>query len=149
MKAYKYDRTTKEHDGEQVCQIDPVATRREGHSVYLLPAHCTFAPPPEPQTGKKIVFKNGGWEYEDIVIAPVPAPTKTALEACGYSAAEQQEQAEHKRRADIMAQLDALDLKCIRPLRAIQAGTATDEDRARLDYYETEAEELRQQLSDE
>lgn len=131
MKAYKYDRTTKEYDGEQVCQIDPVATRREGHSVYLLPAHCTFAPPPEPQTGKKIVFKNGGWEYEDIVIAPVPAPSV------------------QQQRADIMAQLDTLDRKCIRPLRAIQAGTATDEDRARLDYLEAEAEELRRQLSDE
>lgn len=146
MKAYKYDRTTKEHDGEQVCQIDPVATRREGHSVYLLPAHCTFAPPPEPQTGKKIVFKNGGWEYEDIVIAPVPAPTKTALEACGYSAEERQEQAEQKRRADIMAQLDALDLKCIRALRAISAGTGTEADTKRLAELEAQAEELRKKL---
>lgn len=75
--------------------------------------------------------------------------TETALEAWGYSAEERQEQAEQKRKAEIMSQLDAIDLKCIRALRAIQAGTATDEDRARLDYYETEAEELRRQLSDE
>ena len=72
--------------------------------------------------------------------------TETALEAWGYSAAERQEQAEEKRRAEIMAQLDALDLKCIRALRAISAGTGTEADTERLAALEAQAEELRQQL---
>ena len=66
--------------------------------------------------------------------------TETALEAWGYSAAERQEQAEEKRRAEIMAQLDALDLKCIRALRAISAGTGTEADQERLAELEAQAE---------
>ena len=72
--------------------------------------------------------------------------TETALEAWGYTAEEIAEQAEARRRADIMAQLDALDLKCIRALRAIQAGTDTEADTARLAELEAQAEELRKQL---
>lgn len=72
--------------------------------------------------------------------------TETALEAWGYSAEERQEQAEEKRRADIMAQLDALDLKCIRALRAINAGTGTEADQERLAELEEQAAELRKQL---
>lgn len=72
--------------------------------------------------------------------------TETALEAWGYSAEERQEQAEQKRRADIMAQLDTIDLKCIRALRAIQAGTGTEADTERLAELEAQAEELREQL---
>lgn len=74
--------------------------------------------------------------------------TETALEAWGYTAAEQQEQAEEKRRADIMAQLDAIDLKCIRALRAISAGTGTEADTARLAELEAQAEELRKSLKE-
>ena len=73
--------------------------------------------------------------------------TDAALEAWGYSAAEQQEQAEHKRKAEIMSQLDAIDLKCIRALRAIQAGTGTEADQERLAELEEQAEELRKQLN--
>ena len=72
--------------------------------------------------------------------------TETALEAWGYTAAEQHEQAEEKRKAEIMAKLDALDLKCIRALRAISAGTGTEADTERLAALEAEAEELRKQL---
>lgn len=72
--------------------------------------------------------------------------TETALEAWGYSAEEQQEQAEQKRKAEIMAQLDALDLKCIRALRAISAGTGTEADTARLAELEAQAAELREQI---
>lgn len=73
--------------------------------------------------------------------------TDAALEAWGYSAEERQEQAEQKRRADIMAQLDTIDLKCIRALRAIQAGTGTEADQERLAELEEQAEELRKQLN--
>ena len=72
--------------------------------------------------------------------------TENTLEAWGYTAEEIGEQKEARRRADIMAQLDALDLKCIRALRAIQAGTDTEADTARLAELEAQAEELRKQL---
>ncbi len=45
--------------------------------------------------------------------------------------------------AAILAQLAETDSKVIRPLRAIAAGTATDEDRTRLAELEAQAEELR------
>ncbi|MBP5286386.1 MAG: hypothetical protein J6Z08_00630 [Elusimicrobiales bacterium] len=80
---------------------------------------------------------NNGYELRE---------TETALEAWGYSAEERQEQAEEKRRAEIMAQLDALDLKCIRALRAISAGTGTEADTERLAELEAQAEELRKKL---
>ena len=73
--------------------------------------------------------------------------TETALEAWGYSAEERQEQAEQKRKAEIMSQLDAIDLKCIRALRAIQAGTGTEADQERLAELEEQAAELRKQLN--
>lgn len=43
----------------------------------------------------------------------------------------------------ILAQLDALDAKSIRPLRALLAGTGTDEDRAKLAAIEAQAQALR------
>ena len=47
-----------------------------------------------------------------------------------------------------MAQLDTLDLKCIRALRAIQAGQGTEADTERLQQLEAQAEEIRAQLQD-
>lgn len=48
----------------------------------------------------------------------------------------------------LQGQLDTLDLKTIRALRAIQAGTGTEEDTAKLEELENQAEELRQQIKD-
>lgn len=81
---------------------------------------------------------NNGYELRE---------TDAALEAWGYSAEEIAEQEEARRRADIMAQLDAIDLKCIRALRAIQAGTGTEADQERLAELEEQAAELRKQLN--
>ena len=44
-------------------------------------------------------------------------------------------------------QLDNLDLQAVRPLRAIVAGTATEEDTVKLSEIESTATELRTQLS--
>lgn len=44
-------------------------------------------------------------------------------------------------------QLNELDLKAVRPLRAIAAGTATDEDKSRLAEIESKAEELRVEIA--
>lgn len=47
------------------------------------------------------------------------------------------------RRRQILAELDAIDRKTARPLRAILAGIGTDEDREKLAELERQAEELR------
>ena len=44
-------------------------------------------------------------------------------------------------------QLSALDLQAVRPLRAIAAGTATDEDKSRLAEIEGQAETLRAEIA--
>lgn len=72
--------------------------------------------------------------------------TEMALEAWGFTEAEKQEQAKEAAKKALMAQLDALDLKCIRALRAIQSGNGTAEDTAKLADLEAQAEEIRQQL---
>ena len=49
--------------------------------------------------------------------------------------------------AELKQQLSALDLQAVSPLRAIVAGTATDEDTVKLSEIESTATELRTQLS--
>lgn len=48
----------------------------------------------------------------------------------------------------LQEQLDTLDLKAIRALRAIQAGTGTEADSAKLAEIEAQAEEVRKQIRD-
>ena len=74
--------------------------------------------------------------------------TETALEAWGLTAEEEAEKEKQARKQELMAQLDALDLKCIRSLRAIQAGVSTDEDVAKLAELEEQAEQIRRELKD-
>lgn len=57
------------------------------------------------------------------------------------------EELERIRVAGIQAQLDALDRKAIRPLRAIAAGTATQADRDRLADLEAQADVIRTRLA--
>jgi hypothetical protein len=64
----------------------------------------------------------------------------------GYAPEEPEAEKKAKRKAKLIAELDALDLKCIRALRAIQAGTGTDDDTARLAELEEQAEEIRKEL---
>ena len=74
--------------------------------------------------------------------------TESALEAWGYTAEEIAEQEKQAHRLDLIAQLDALDLKCIRALRAIQAGTGTQADIDKLAELESQAEEIRRQIQE-
>ena len=57
---------------------------------------------------------------------------------------EQAEEESHRKM--LLEQLDMLDLKCIRALRAIGAGEGTQEDTEKLADLEAQAEEIRQQL---
>ena len=49
--------------------------------------------------------------------------------------------------AELIQQLAELDLQAVRPLRAIAAGTATDEDKSRLAEIEGQAEALRAEIA--
>lgn len=49
---------------------------------------------------------------------------------------------------ELQARLDVLDLKAVRALRAIQAGTSTAADNTRLVELETQAASLRQQMKE-
>lgn len=72
--------------------------------------------------------------------------TETALEAWGYTDEEKAAQQKQAHKTELIAQLDALDLKCIRSIRAIQAGTSTEQDSAKLAELEEQAEMIRQEL---
>ena len=73
--------------------------------------------------------------------------TDSALEAWGKTEDEKAEEAKRAQRETIIAQLAALDLEAIRPMRAKEAGTATQEDLDRLAEIEQQAKALREQLS--
>lgn len=53
-----------------------------------------------------------------------------------------------RRAAEIKQQLSELDFKTVRPLRAIEAGTPTDEDRDKLAEIEKQAVKLRNELAE-
>lgn len=72
--------------------------------------------------------------------------TEIALEAWGYTEAEKQAQAKEARKKELIAELDALDLKQIRSLAAKAAGTATDEDLAILADLEEQKAAKRKEL---
>jgi DNA-binding transcriptional MerR regulator len=82
---------------------------------------------------------NNGYEIKE---------TETALEAWGYTEEEQQEKAKQARKKELIAELDALDLKQIRSLAANAAGTATDEDLAILADLEEQKAIKRRELKD-
>ena len=57
------------------------------------------------------------------------------------------DQLNQQRISDIKSELQRLDLESVRPLRAINAGTDTAEDRDKLTELDAEAEVLRQKLA--
>ena len=61
-KAYIYDPENNNLFKEEVaCQTDPVASKKSGETVYLLPGNSTFEVPPEKEDGYVIIFENGHW----------------------------------------------------------------------------------------
>ena len=61
-KAYMYDPENNHLFKEEVdCQTDPVASKKSGETVYLLPGNATFEKPPEAEEGYVILFENGHW----------------------------------------------------------------------------------------
>lgn len=71
MIAYRYDDKFM-YVGVQMCQRDPIASAKAGKEIYLLPAQCTHAVPPEPKEGFNIVWTGEAWEYQEIPAEPEP-----------------------------------------------------------------------------
>ena len=71
MIAYRYDENFM-YVGVQMCQRDPIASAKAGKEIYLLPAQCTHAAPPEPKDGYNIVWGGEAWEYAEIPVKPEP-----------------------------------------------------------------------------
>lgn len=61
MNAYKFNPITKEYEGIQQAQLNPIQTEKQGKEVYLLPINSTFEIPPEKEEGKAIIFENNKW----------------------------------------------------------------------------------------
>lgn len=61
MNAYKFNSITKEYEGIQQAQLDPIQTEKQKKEIYLLPINSTFEIPPEKEEGKAIVFENDNW----------------------------------------------------------------------------------------
>lgn len=80
MKAYRYNPTTSLYEGEQERQLDPVATRRQGKEVFLMPASCTDVEPPEAKDGYNIVWDNSAWGYKEIEKEPEAPEYKETTE---------------------------------------------------------------------
>ena len=74
--------------------------------------------------------------------------TETALEAWGLTAEEIAEKEKQAHKTELIAQLDDLDLKAIRALRALSAGVGTVEDKSKLEELESQAAEIRRQIKE-
>lgn len=64
MKAYRFNPDTLIFEGEQERQIDPVASRKAGKEIYLMPANCTDVKPPAGKAGFDLIFSDGKWYYK-------------------------------------------------------------------------------------
>lgn len=61
-KAYMYDPENHYLFKEEIdCQTDPVASKKTGETVYLLPGNSTFEAPPAKEDGYAILFEDGHW----------------------------------------------------------------------------------------
>lgn len=74
--------------------------------------------------------------------------TEQAIEAWGFTDEEKSTQEKQAHKTELIAQLDDLDLKAIRALRALSAGVGTVEDKAKLEELEQQAAEIRRQIKE-
>ena len=89
---------------------------------------------------KPIIDENGIYNYKLV-------DGKSALRTDEDKAEEIAKIQIQQKISDLKRQLTELDLKAVRPLRAIAAGTATDADKTKLMEIEIAVEDLRIQLS--
>lgn len=133
MKVYHYDSITGIYVGETNAHVDPMATKREGREVYMLPANSSFDPIPELREGFYIKRTSDKWEYEAIPITE-ESPQESEMV-----------RSETDLHNDgIKSALVEVDAKTIRSLREWLAKQETAPQY--IKDYETEAIALRDQL---
>jgi hypothetical protein len=116
------------------------AYRDESGEVCLELRFLTPNPGSVKSPGEYIEVEATGGKVEGVL--KLTGKTKADLDA------EAQEQADAESLAADEAEARALDLESIRPLRAIEAGTATVEDRVKLAEIEAKLGELRKKIKD-
>ena len=62
MIFYIYDEKTKEYIGTQNAFIDPLETKKQGKTVYLIPANATDKKPLEIKENQAVIFNGSEWE---------------------------------------------------------------------------------------
>ena len=62
MKTYHYDPTTKEYTHNSKALLDPLETKRQGRTIYLLPANATFDEPTA-KNGYSTVWNGNAWTH--------------------------------------------------------------------------------------
>lgn len=72
--------------------------------------------------------------------------TSKGIEAWGDTTEETQEKEKQQLINDLIHQLDEIDLKTVRPLRAIQSEQGTPEDQQKLNELETQAKAIRERI---
>ena len=62
MIFYTYDEKTKEFTGTQNAFIDPLESKKQGKTVYLIPANATDKKPLEIKENQAVIFNGSEWE---------------------------------------------------------------------------------------
>lgn len=103
MKAYLYDKETKEFIGEFEAQLDPLESKKANKEIWLLPADSTFNKPLAEKEGFKIKWNGDSWVYEEIPVEPEPEPYVPTT-------AEKNEQIRQQRQSRFIIEADPLKL---------------------------------------
>ena len=61
MKAFAYNKDTKEYVAEVVCQLDQIESKKQNKEVYLIPANATDKEPPKCNENEVVVFEKNKW----------------------------------------------------------------------------------------
>lgn len=62
MNVYKFDEVTKEYLGVELAEIDPLESKMQNKTIYILPANATFIAPVDAQEGYVNVWNDIDWE---------------------------------------------------------------------------------------
>ena len=65
MLIYNYNPITFEYIDSSEATLDPMATKREGKDIWLVPAHATLLKPPKTTKYKTTIFENETWVVKD------------------------------------------------------------------------------------
>ena len=145
MLVYNYSAITAEYTGTSSADEDPL-----DKGNWLIPAFATTTEPPIQKEGFARYFVNGAWEYRELVITtpePEPEPVKTDNYMVAPPISDEPElTGDSLTLKTLNDRLEYLDLKSIRPLRAISSGNQTDYDMQRLAEIDAEAVSIRAEI---